>query len=111
MSIFVGRNVELDRLLNPQIRVAAITGLGGEGKSTLAAKFFEMAVNGQTKVPFTHFGWCDCKDLETPFHQKLLTLLEELTERKQGKVCGGKRSKYCTSVRSRPEQQELFGCL
>jgi len=51
VSIFVGRNMELDRLLNPQIRVAAITGLGGEGKSTLAAKFFEMALNGLTKVP------------------------------------------------------------
>lgn len=85
VSIFVGRNMELDRLLNPQVRVAAITGLGGEGKSTLAAKFFEIAVNGRTKVPFTHFGWCDCKDLEAPFHQKLLTLLEELTEESKEK--------------------------
>ncbi|MFZ0943782.1 MAG: hypothetical protein WB930_17850 [Syntrophobacteraceae bacterium] len=86
VSIFVGRNMEIDRLLNPLIRVAAITGLGGEGKSTLAAKFYEMAVSGRTKVPFAHFGWCDCKDLETPFHQKLLTLLEELTEGEESKA-------------------------
>lgn len=85
VSIFVGRNAEIERLLNPQIRVAAITGLGGEGKSTLAAKFFEMAMNGETKVAFALFGWCDCKDLETPFHQKLLTLLEDLTEGQESK--------------------------
>jgi|GEM_PF-1729661 len=80
VSIFVGRNMEIDRLLNPKIRVAAITGLGGEGKSTLAAKFFEMAVNNRTTIRFSNFGWCDCKDLETPFHQKLLTVLEDLTK-------------------------------
>jgi tetratricopeptide (TPR) repeat protein len=85
VSIFVGRDVELKKLNNPQIRVAAITGLGGEGKSTLAARFYETAIAGETKLRYTHFGWCDCKDLETPFHQKLLALLEDVTEGEESK--------------------------
>lgn len=85
VSIFVGRDREIKQLSSPQIRVAAITGLGGEGKSTLAAVVFKMAMGGESKRQYTHFGWCDCKDLETTFHQKLLGLLEDLTEGEDSK--------------------------
>jgi len=89
IPVFVGRSVYIKRLLDPRIRVAAITGIGGEGKSTLAAKIYELARKKQTPTNFNKFGWCDLRDLEMPLHDKLLSLLEELSEGEETK------QKYC----------------
>lgn len=79
VPIFVGRQSHLHSLANPDIRVAGVTGLGGEGKSTIASQFFALARRGQTPTPFSRFGWCDCKELESTFHERLLLLIEELS--------------------------------
>jgi tetratricopeptide (TPR) repeat protein len=83
IPVFVGRTVQLKKLDDPNIRVAAITGLGGEGKSSIASQFFRVARDRSTKVHFQRFGWCDCKDLQTTFHDRLLILLEEITDGKE----------------------------
>ena len=79
VPIFVGREVHLSNLDSAHIRVAAITGLGGEGKSTLASRFYWLARHDRTKVSFTSFGWCDCKELDSSFHERLLLLIDELS--------------------------------
>jgi tetratricopeptide (TPR) repeat protein len=79
VPIFVGRQSHLHSLANLNIRVAGVTGLGGEGKSTIAAQFFALARRGGTPTSFSRFGWCDCKELESTFHERLLLLIEELS--------------------------------
>jgi tetratricopeptide (TPR) repeat protein len=81
--VFVGREAQIKKLDDPNVRVAAITGLGGEGKSSIASRFFKMAQDGKTNLRFSTFGWCDCKELETTFHDRLLILLEEISDGKE----------------------------
>jgi tetratricopeptide (TPR) repeat protein len=85
VKIFVGRHGDIDKLQNENIRVAAITGLGGEGKSSLASKFYQNALNKKSKQDYQYVAWADCKVLETPFHEKLLSILEVITEGEQSK--------------------------
>lgn len=77
---FVGREGELKKLNNPSIRVAAITGLGGEGKSSLATKFFDLAFTHSTIIKYDKLGWCNFKETENPFHDKLKSLLTYMTD-------------------------------
>jgi len=83
IPVFVGRQAQLKKLDDPNIRVVAITGLGGEGKSSIASKFYKMAQGGLTKISFRKLGWCDCKELQTTFHDRLLILLEEISNGKE----------------------------
>ena len=80
VPIFIGRNNYIEKIQTPKIRIIAITGLGGEGKSTLASHFYQLAKNDETIKKFENYGWCDCKELETPFHDKLHGLLEYLSK-------------------------------
>ena len=66
IDYFIGRENLIEKLLNPSIRVAAITGLAGEGKSSLAAKIYNIVSNDKVNK-IKKFAWSDCKDLETPF--------------------------------------------
>ena len=77
---FVGRNDLIETLQSPNIHIAAITGLGGEGKSSLAAKIFDLALTNSTSIKYDKLGWCNCKELENPFHDKLKSLLEYMTD-------------------------------
>jgi tetratricopeptide (TPR) repeat protein len=80
IPVFVGRETQIRQLDNAGLRVATITGLGGEGKSSLGSRFFGLAQDRKTRVQFEKYGWCDCKELETTFHERLIVLLEEISE-------------------------------
>ncbi len=81
IDFFVGRSELISKLRNPTIRVAAITGFGGEGKSSLAAKIYKLFSSNESNFRnFQRISWADCKDEETPFHEKLLGILEYITD-------------------------------
>jgi hypothetical protein len=82
---FVGRKNDLKKIDGKDLRVIAITGLGGEGKSTIAARYYEMAQRNQIINKFSLFSWSDFKDMETPLHDKLLGVIEKLSTGKQTK--------------------------
>lgn len=86
LDYFVGREELISSLLDPKIRVAAITGLGGEGKSSLAAKIYRLVSNDLAHKKFDEVAWVDCKDLDAPFHDKLLETIEILTNGIQKKT-------------------------
>lgn len=82
---FVGRKKYLEKLKSDDIRIIAITGLGGEGKSTLAAKFYEDIKDRQENDERIYLAWSDLKDMETPLHEKIQNIIENLTGGEQTK--------------------------
>lgn len=82
VDICVGREDELRRLKEPQARVVFLTGIGGQGKSTVAAKYF---VDCQLKGTFSFFVWRDCKEERERFENQLSSVVETLSE---GRVSG-----------------------
>lgn len=82
VDICVGREDELRRLRDPHARVVFLTGIGGQGKSTVAAKYF---VDRQLKGAFSFFVWRDCKEERERFENQLSSVVETLSE---GRVSG-----------------------
>jgi 3',5'-cyclic AMP phosphodiesterase CpdA/tetratricopeptide (TPR) repeat protein len=75
---FVGRSDELKDLLDPKLKLAAITGIGGLGKTSLAAEYFRRYAWG--KDPNFEVGvWVDCRELALSLHSKIIELLETLS--------------------------------
>jgi hypothetical protein len=58
-EIYVGRQSELAHIVQSSQRACFITGIGGEGKSTLAAKYFSTC---QDAGVFDLYVWRDCKE-------------------------------------------------
>ncbi len=76
VEICVGREQELKTITQSNASVVFITGLGGEGKSTLAARFFGEA---QKKEAFTYYVWRDCKEESERFENQLASVIEKLS--------------------------------
>ena len=57
IEFYVGRNENIDALCNTKYRIAYITGMGGQGKSVLAAKYYS---ENSSKKTFTYRLWRDC---------------------------------------------------
>jgi tetratricopeptide (TPR) repeat protein len=76
IEICVGRNAELDALKNSHARIIFITGLGGQGKSTLAARYYDEC---QDKSHFSLFVWRDCKEESERFETQLAAIVEKLS--------------------------------
>lgn len=72
----VGRDEELSRLMTSDKRVCFIHGLGGQGKSTLAAKFFSEA---QKHNLFDLFVWRDCKEEAERLETQIIRIIEQLS--------------------------------
>ena len=64
----VGREKQLDDLTNMSQRACFITGMGGEGKSTIAARYFAVA---QESGLFELCVWRDCKEEGERFENQL----------------------------------------
>ena len=77
VDICVGRDEELGRLGNGGQRVVFLTGIGGQGKSTVAAKYY---VECQSKGRFSFFVWRDCKEERERFENQLSSVVETLSE-------------------------------
>ena len=77
ISHWVGRESELHQLSKTEQSVVSITGIGGEGKSFLAARYLEEVKRGNTQ--FTHSDWRDCKEQSDTIRTKLMRLVERLS--------------------------------
>jgi NB-ARC domain len=76
-EVCVGRENELAEItLSPQ-RACFITGFGGQGKSTIAAKYF--AIAQETEV-FDLFVWRDCKEEAERFENQVIDIIVRRSE-------------------------------
>lgn len=72
---WVGRKEELDLLRDRNSKVIAITGIGGQGKSTLAAKYLaEIDAEG------LYWDWRDCKEESNTLHTHIVRIIERVTK-------------------------------
>ena len=77
IDICVGRDKELETIRTVASSVVFLTGLGGQGKSTVAAQYFEKA---QRENAFSFYVWRDCKEERERFENQLASVVETLTE-------------------------------
>jgi hypothetical protein len=83
VDVCVGRESELGQIRTFSGRVVFVTGIGGQGKSTVAAQFF---MEQQTLKPrFTYYVWRDCKEEGERFELQLAAVVERLSG---GKITG-----------------------
>jgi hypothetical protein len=82
VEICVGRESQLKALESYQGKVIFLTGLGGQGKSTIAARYFAECRKGSR---FSYYVWRDCKEEGERFENQLASIIERLSE---GKIAG-----------------------
>ncbi len=82
VDICVGREVELLQLQRSEAKVVFVTGIGGQGKSTIAARHF---AESQEANSYTIYVWRDCKEERERFENQLASLIERLS---QGRISG-----------------------
>ena len=68
----------MQTLLTQGVQLAAVTGIGGQGKTALAAEFLRTHAKG-TDALYELGVWVDCRELPDSLHVKLIELLESLT--------------------------------
>lgn len=73
---WVGREPELRALETTNAKVVAICGIGGQGKSTLAAKFLHSVSRGDTA--FRHWDWRDCKEEGDRIRTQIIAAIERI---------------------------------
>ncbi|APG08477.1 hypothetical protein BKD09_09060 [Bradyrhizobium japonicum] len=76
-EVFVGREKELDQLSHMTQRACFITGFGGQGKSTVAARYFEAE---KQKGSFDAYVWRDCKEEGERFENQVIQVIVGLSE-------------------------------
>ena len=76
VEICVGRDVELQKLNKSDAKIVFLTGIGGQGKSTLAAQYFRGC---QQEHRFMVFVWRDCKEEGELFENQLTSVIENLS--------------------------------
>ncbi|HLK08920.1 MAG TPA: SIR2 family protein [Candidatus Angelobacter sp.] len=79
VEICVGREKELETLRNSKAKVFFLTGIGGQGKSTLAARYFSERQNANF---FSIYVWRDCKEEGERFENQLASVVEKLSNGK-----------------------------
>jgi tetratricopeptide (TPR) repeat protein len=81
VTAFVGRQHEL-QLLAETVAVAAVTGIGGQGKSALATSYLKSSLD-VGRYEFS--DWRDCREEGNQLHAQIVSIIERLT---QGNVRG-----------------------
>ncbi|HMG04513.1 MAG TPA: NB-ARC domain-containing protein, partial [Chthoniobacterales bacterium] len=75
-TTWVGREAELRIMLSSPAKVIGITGMGGTGKSTLAAKYLEQRLGAdETNI----WCWADCREQSNTLHTQLVRMIEQLS--------------------------------
>lgn len=98
---WVGREAELRELLSSRSKVIAVTGLGGIGKSTFAAKYLELKL-GAGEIAY--FCWADCREQGNTLHTQLVRMVE--------RVSGGKvKSSQLAEVKTEQVIESLLDIL
>lgn len=87
VEVCVGRQQEFERLVAATAPVVFLTGIGGQGKSTLAAQYFSDSQKGGA---YDLFVWRDCKEEGERFENQLISIFEKLT---LGKISGSELEK------------------
>lgn len=87
VEVCVGRTKELRAIHESNARVVFLNGIGGQGKSTVAAKYF---TDAQKERTFSHFIWRDCKEESERFENQLIEVAVKLSV---GKLRGEDLSK------------------
>jgi hypothetical protein len=82
VDVCVGRDAELQLIRESKAKVVFLTGIGGQGKSTLAAQFFAEA---EAKHSYAYLVWRDCKEEGERFENQLASVVEALSG---GKISG-----------------------
>jgi 3',5'-cyclic AMP phosphodiesterase CpdA len=82
IEVWVGREQQLKSILTTGSGVISITGIGGQGKSTLAAKCLEQ---WKINFPKAFWDWRDCREQGDRFHTQLINQIERITD---GRVRG-----------------------
>lgn len=73
-DVWFGREQETKKLKNSKARIIAITGIGGQGKSSLASNFFEQS---QKNKIFSFFDWTDCREQGNTLNLALCTIIQK----------------------------------
>jgi tetratricopeptide (TPR) repeat protein len=76
VHLCVGRERELQLIANSNASVLFVTGIGGQGKSTLAAQYFATA---QREHSYNYYVWRDCKEEGERFENQLASVIETLS--------------------------------
>ncbi|WKL56749.1 NB-ARC domain-containing protein [Asticcacaulis sp. ZE23SCel15] len=92
LDYYVGRSDDLKELEDGKYRVAYITGIGGQGKSALAASLMG---SENTDRRYDHRVWRDCKEQSETFEDHVLYLIEALND---GRVSSAELSKQSIEV-------------
>lgn len=74
INIWVGRQKELEHLKNGNFKVYFITGIGGEGKSSLASHYIDEEVKN-----FELVDWRDFKEQEHKFQHKIYGMIKKIS--------------------------------
>ena len=77
IDIWVGRGPELSLLEEMKNGVIAITGIGGQGKSALAAKTLEIY---RKNNKYAFWDWRDCREQANRFRTQLLSVVEHFSK-------------------------------
>lgn len=76
VDFYVGRDDQLAQLVRQQYDVCYITGIGGQGKSALAATFFNDSLSNSK---FEHCVWRDCKEEAERFETQVVRIVVALS--------------------------------
>ena len=75
---WVGRENEFSSIDNPSKNVIYISGIGGQGKSGLAAEYLKK--NVESNGIWEYWDWRDCKEEANRIHSKILSIIERLSD-------------------------------
>ena len=78
VEICVGRNREMVAMRNSEAKVIFLSGLGGQGKSTLAAAYYAECQGNP--LQFSFLVWRDCKEEKEHFESQLVAVIERFSE-------------------------------
>ena len=87
VSLCVGRETELQQVRESKAKIVFVTGIGGQGKSTLAAQYFAGAKQDGV---CSYYVWRDCKEESERFENQLASVVETLSG---GRISGQDLSK------------------
>lgn len=76
LNVWVGRDIELKQFEDDTVKVFAITGIGGQGKSFLATRYIELLPQG------TFWDWRDCREESDTLQTQILNIIERITNGK-----------------------------
>lgn len=73
-DIWFGRDDEIERLVQSKAKAIVISGIGGQGKSSLASYYFEKK---RTESDF--IDWKDCREQGNTIHHAICAVIEKVT--------------------------------